>query len=184
MQTRTRAILLAITTAAALSAGLFAPAAAERVAFADPADMGGASLNDIRRVTVNHGVDRLAVRIRFVDLRSDSEGGPASLTMLFNTRAARSGPEFRLTTGLYEGTDYQLRRVRNGRPVGEPLTCPHQLRLDQARDVLRFHVDRSCLDLPTRVRIGVKMTDEYDASHPVTDWLGEPRSFTRAVSTS
>jgi hypothetical protein len=30
----------------------------------------------------------------------------------------------------------------------------------------------------------VKMTDQYDASHPVTDWLGEPRSYTRAVTTS
>ena len=183
MQTRTRALLLAITTVAALTAGGFAPASAERVSFADPADLGGASLNDLRRVVVNHGAGRLSVQIRFTDLRSDSDGGPASLTMLFDTRSA-SGPEYRLTTGLYEGTDYQLRRVRNGRPVGEPLTCPHQLRLDPDADLLRFHVDRDCIGLLSRVRIGVKMTDEYDGSHPVTDWLGERRSYTRWVVSS
>ena len=64
MQTWTRAILLALTTVAALIAGGLSPAAAERVAFSDPADMGGASLNDMRRVVVNHGAGRLSVQIR------------------------------------------------------------------------------------------------------------------------
>jgi hypothetical protein len=183
MQTRTRATLLTATTVLALAVGVFTPAAAQRTAFPDPADMGGASLNDIRRVTVNHGSDRLLVTIGFVDLRHDSEEGPASLTMLLDTRPAQAGPEFRLTTGLYDGTDYQLRRVTDGRP-GEPLTCAHHVRLDSAADTLRFRAARSCLDLPARVRIGVKMTDLYDGSHPVTDWLGQPRSFTRWVSGS
>ena len=184
MNPRTRATLLAATTVLALAVGVFSPAAAQRTSFPDPADMGGASLNDIRRVTVDHRVDRLVVTVRFVDLRRDSEGGPASLTMLFNTRSAQAGPEFRLTSGLYDGTDYQLMRVRDGRPVGEPLTCAHHVTLDPAADTLRFRAARSCLDLPTRVRTGVKMTDEYDASHPVTDWLGERRSFTPWVPMS
>ena len=183
MQTRTRATLLAATTVLALGVGVFAPASAQRSAFPDPADMGGASLNDIRRVTVDHGPDRLVVTIGFVDLRHDSEEGPASLTMLLDTRPGHAGPEFRLTTGLYDGTDYQLRPVVDGRP-GEPLTCAHHVRLDPAADTLTFRAARSCLGMPARVRIGVKMTDEYDGSHPVTDWLGEPRSFTRWVATS
>jgi hypothetical protein len=184
MNTTTRATISALAGLAALASGVFAPAVAGQAAFPDPADMGGASLNDIRRVTIDHGTDRLTVRIRFVDLRRESEGGPASLTALLNTRSALAGPEFRLTTGLYAGTDYQLRRVVDGRPVGEPLTCSHRLRLDFADDVLRFRAARSCLDLPSRVRVGVKMTDEYDGSHPVTDWLGEPRSFTPWVRSS
>lgn len=179
MQTRTRAILLAATTVLALAVGVV-PASAERASFPDPADMGGASLNDIRRVTVHHGSHRVVITMGFVDLRHDSEEGPAGLTMLLDTRPAHAGPEFRLTTGLYDGTDYQLRKITDGRP-GEPLTCSHHVRLDPAADTLRFRAGRGCLDQPTRLRIGVKMTDQYDASHPVTDWLGEPRSFTRWV---
>ena len=35
---------------------------------------------------------------------------------------------------------------------------------------------------PAKVRVGVKMVDLYDGSHPVTDWLGNPRSFTEWVT--
>jgi hypothetical protein len=184
MNLRTRITLGAAATAAAVAAGVFAPAAAERAAFTDPADTGGASLNDIRRVTVDHSPESLAVKVRFKDLRRRSDGGAAGLTILFDTRPRRSGPEFRLTSGLQAGTDYQLMRVRDGRPVGEPLTCPHRVRLHFAKDTLRFHADRQCLGTPRRARISVKMTDMYDASHPVRDWLGAPRSYTPWLASS
>ena len=31
-------------------------------------------------------------------------------------------------------------------------------------------------------RIGVKMTDLYDGSHPVVDWLGKPRYLSIAIA--
>ena len=170
--------LAPVALATTLLGAALAPASAEQASYADPADMGGASLNDLRRVAVNHDTDRFSVRVKVVDLRRRSEAGPAGLTIRIDTRSGRSGPEYRLTTGLYSGTDYQLMRVRDGKAVGEPLTWDHTVRLGFATDVVRFSADRSCLDTPDRARVSVKMTDLYDGSHPVTDWLGEPGSWT------
>ncbi len=176
MNLRTR-VPAAVTAALSIVALAVAPAAAVRAAYDDPADASG-SLTDIRHVSVKHGPTRVKVNVRFTDLRRTSEEGPATLAILLDTRAARSGPEFRLVSGLQEGMDYQLVKMKHGKPVGEPLTCDHAVALDFADDVLAFKVDRSCLDDPSRVRISVRMQDEYDASHPITDWLGAPRSYT------
>lgn len=177
MRRTTRA--LALAAAAATLLGLAAaPASAERIGRADPADTGGASLNDIRRVTVDHGNDRLTVRVKVTDLRRRSEQGPAGLSIRIDTRRRAPGPEYQLSTGLYDGTDYQLMRIRDGHPVGQPLSCDHRVHLGFHTDVVRFTADRRCLRSPHRLRVGVKMTDLYDGSHPVTDWLGRPRSWT------
>jgi hypothetical protein len=171
--------VLAATAASATLAGLLvAPAAAERGAYADPADMGGASLNDLRMVTVDHGSIRTTVRVRVTDLRRHSEAGPAGLTLRLDTRRDVPGPEYRLTTGLYDGTDYQLMKVEDHRVVGQPMTCDHRVHLGFVRDVVRFRAANRCLVTPHRIRVSVKMTDEFDGSHPVTDWLGAPRSWT------
>ena len=181
MRTHPRTIsrtLAPVALATTLLGAALAPASAEQASWADPADTGGASLNDVRRVAVKHDSDRLTVRVKVVDLRRRSDAGPAGLTVRIDTRSARPGPEFRLTTGLYEGTDYQLMRVRGGKAVGEPLTCDHTVRLGFATDVVRFSAARACLGTPQRARVSVKMTDLHDGSHPVTDWLGEPGSWT------
>lgn len=182
MTTTTRALVPLAT--AALVAGLTAaPAAAERVSYADPADTGGASLNDLRRVSVDHTPERAVVRVEVEDLRRRSEAGPAGLTIRLDTRTDRRGPEFRLSTGMYAGTDYQLQRMRRGKPVGDPVTCAHRVRLDFAGDRVVLRAGAGCLGDPDRIRVGVKMTDLYDGSHPVTDWLGEPGSWTGWVTT-
>jgi hypothetical protein len=174
---------LALLATAATVVGLVAaPAAAERASYRDPADTGGASLNDVRRVTLVHGAERVGVRVAVTDLRRRSAAGPAGLTVRIDTRPDRNGAEFRFTTGMYGGTDYQLMRIRNGRPVGEPLTCPQSVHLDFAEDLVVLRAGDGCLGNPDRVRIGVKVTDLYDGSHPVVDWLGAPRSWTRWVS--
>ncbi|WP_028644563.1 hypothetical protein [Nocardioides sp. URHA0020] len=177
--------IVATLTAAALGATLVAaPAAqAEQRRYADPADA-AASLTDIRAVKVDHGARTLAVTVRFTDLRRRSDGGPASLTIGIDTRSSRPGAEFRLVSGLQEGTDYQLMRVRHGRVVGEPLTCGHRVRLDFAHNRLRFVGSRTCLGSPARARIAVLMRDEWDASHPITDWLGARRSYTAWLASS
>ena len=177
-------VLVPLSAAALLVGLVAAPASAERVAQSDPADMGGASLNDIRRVTVNHtGLD-VTVRVKVTDLRRRSDGGPAGLTIRLDTRRAVHGPEYRLTTGMYAGTDYQLMKVEDGHPVGEPMTCDHHVRLGFRTDVVTFTAARRCLATPHRVRVGVKMTDLYDGSHPVTDWLGRPGSWTAWITPS
>lgn len=182
MNTTTR--ILAPLATAALAAGLTAaPAAAERASYADPADTGGASLNDVRRVSVAHGPERAVVRVQVEDLRRRSEAGPAGLTIRVDTRTDRRGPEYRLSTGMNAGTDYQLQRMRRGQPVGDPLTCAHRVRLDFAGDRVVFRAGAACLGDPDQLRVGVKMTDLYDGSHPVTDWLGDPGSWTGWVGT-
>ncbi len=182
MKHRTRVLTTAV--AAMVTATVVAgPAYADKARFADPADA-TASLDDIRSVVVDHRAAQLVVKVRFTDLRRRSTGGPSGLTMLIDTRADRAGAEFRLTTGLQSGTDFQLMKVRGGEAVGEPLTCAHHVRLDFAEDRLTFRAARDCLGSPASVRIGIKMRDEFDGSHPVVDWLGEPRSWTEPLASS
>jgi hypothetical protein len=157
-----------------------APALADRAEVRDPADA-TASLTDIRKVVVDHTPQRLLVKVRFTDLRRTSDGGPSSIGIFLDTDPDQGGPEFRLSSGLQSGTDYQLVRVESWKVVGEPLSCRHHVGLDFADDVLRFRAGHACLDDPAAARVAVKMMDMYDGSHPVVDWLGERRSFTRWV---
>lgn len=178
-----RSAVAAGLLAAAVVPGPAAPAGAAEATYDDPADA-TASLTDIRTVAIKHTPAKLRVVVGFTDLRRRSEGGAAGLTIFIDTRKDRRGADFGLTTGLQDGTDYQLLRIRRGHPVGAPLTCPHRVRLGFAGDRLASDAVRSCLGEPGRVRIGVKMRDDFDPSHPVLDWLGEPRSWTRWVRSS
>ncbi|GEP32823.1 hypothetical protein NSZ01_05910 [Nocardioides szechwanensis] len=182
MTVSTVARAAALAGVAVLTLGLAGPAFAESTSQTDPADVGGASLTDIRKVTLNHGTEQVITKVRFTDLQETSEAGPSGMTIYFDTRPGRKGPEFRLDTGLQSGTDYQLSRVQGWTSPGEPLSCDHSLRLGWATDVATLRVARTCLGNPAKVRVAVKMVDLYDGSHPVTDWLGNPRSFTDRVA--
>ncbi len=174
---------LAAVAAAALTLGLAAagPAAAETTSERDPADTGG-SLSDIRWVKVNHGLEQVITKVRFSALERTSEAGPSGITVFFDTAPGRKGPEVRFDTGLQEGTDYQVTRTRGWAQSGDRLTCPAGLKLAWAKDVAIVRVSRECLGDPAKVRVGVKMVDLYDGSHPMLDWLGNPRSFTSYVA--
>ena len=168
---------LALLTAAVGATLVAGPAYADQARYPDPADA-TASLTDLRAVSVAHGPQRLVVKVRFTDLRARSTGGPSGLAIGIDTDPDRRGPEFRLTTGLQAGTDYQLVAVRGSDVVGEPLTCPHKVALGFAGDRLTFVAARRCLGTPDSVRVALVMRDEFDSSHPVTDWLGARRSYT------
>ena len=151
------------------------PASAERLGLDDPADVGGGSLSDILNVTAIHGTERVVVRVGFAELEPTSDFSPSSLSIFIDTDRSAKGPEFRIGTGLQEGTDYQLVRMEKWKAVGEAMTCQHAVVLNFVSNRVRASVNRSCLGNPVRVRIGAKMTDLYDGSHPVVDWLGERR---------
>lgn len=174
--TRARLLVLAATTA--LLATVTAPAVAETAAVRDGADT-TASLHDIRQVRVAHAPRNVFVATSFTDLRRRSAAGPAGLTVFVDSNPDRPGPERAVVTGLQTGTDYQLVRVRNWRLVGDPLSCDHDVRLDFRRDVAHVRVNRACLGNPAQVRVAVRMVDEYDGSHPVTDWMKGRRLSTR-----
>ena len=174
----TRARLLALAATTALLATVAAPAAAETARVRDGADT-MASLQDIRQVKVAHAPRNVSVATSFTDLRRRSEAGPAGLTVFLDSNPDRPGPERAVVSGLQAGTDYQLVRVRNWRLVGDPLACDHRVELDFRRNVAHVRVARGCLGNPAQVRVAVRMVDEYDGSHRVTDWMKGRRLSTR-----
>jgi hypothetical protein len=176
--------IAAVATLTVGLVGLGAPANAESRSVPDPADATG-SLNDIRRVGINHAERRVWFRVKVTDLRrSPGEGnGYASAGIYFDTDPDDKGPEYLLSTGLYSGMDYALIEVEGfGTRTGEQMTCAHRLRLDYRRNVVRGWVARRCLGKPATVRLAVKMVDQYDASHRVVDWLKGKKKFTRPVA--
>ena len=179
-QRATRA--LAAAALAALSFTVPSAARAESVGVADAEGDAGGSLSDIRKVKANFGEAQLFVKVRFAELEPETEFGGSSLSLFVDTDATRRGPEFRLASGLQHGTDYQLVRMVDWRPVGENLSCRHALRLDFDANVLAARMGRACLGAPAEVRVGAKMIDMYDGSHPTVDWLKKPRGFTRWLS--
>ncbi|KQY64068.1 MULTISPECIES: hypothetical protein [unclassified Nocardioides] len=177
--TRSTHRIAGLVASAALAAVALAPAAAhaDSTTVRDGADA-TASLSDIYRVTANHGYARLAVTTTFADLRRRSTGGSSSAAIYIDTRPARTGPEYALFTGLQEGTDYQLLRMRDWKPFGDPLSCDHTLALNYRTDVARFSVARSCIGSPALVRVGMRMVDYYDGSHVIRDWMTGQRRYT------
>jgi hypothetical protein len=169
---RPAATVVGVVALLATTAG---PASAERLGLDDPADVGGASLSDILAVTAVHAREKVVVRVDFAELEPTSDGGPSSLSVFVDTDPSAKGPEFQVGAGLQEGTDYQLVRMVGWKPVGEPLTCSHAVRISFDANRARTRISRECLGDPAKVRVGVKMTDLYDGSHPVVDWLGKRR---------
>jgi len=165
----------AVAGVALLIAATGGPASAERLGLDDPADVGGASLSDILAVSAVHTTKKVAVRVDFAELEPTSEAGPSSLAIFVDTDPSAKGPEFRVGMGLQAGTDYQLVRIEKWKAVGEPLSCAHTVAINFTTNRVRAKISRPCLGNPEQVRIGVKMTDLYDGSHPVVDWLGKPR---------
>lgn len=173
-RTRLRRSLLGTALALTLVGTAAGPASAERLGLDDPADA-SASLSDILAVTAVHAPKKLVVRVDFAELEPTSDAGPSSLAVFVDTDPSAKGPEFRVATGLQQGTDYQLVRMEDWKPVGEPLSCSHVVGLNFDTNRARVRVSRTCLGNPQKVRIGVKMTDLWDGSHPVVDWLGKRR---------
>ena len=168
---------LAIATAAALTTTLVAaPAHAQGVRVDDGADA-TASLTDIRIVRVRHTDDRLTVKVNFPNLRKKAS---ASMNIYVDTDSGGRGPEYVLGTPLFSGSDYALWRMEDWKFTGnEPVDCRYGMTYMWRRDFVVFSARRGCFDRPNELRIGLRMHDTGDASHPVTDWLRGRRLFTR-----
>ena len=179
---RKRIVLGGLAAALGLSL-IAAPAYAEKVHVDDPDDgIGNVTPLDVVAVDARFGEKLARVHVHFQDLRPTSDGGPGSVEIYIDTKPKRKGPEFRIVTGLQEGTDYQLTRMRDWKPVGEPSTCTHKVRLDFENDVVHAAFGKDCIRYPKKLRVGVKMTDLWDGSHPVTDWLVKPRFWTEFLA--
>ncbi|HEY7719166.1 MAG TPA: hypothetical protein VH915_10410 [Pedococcus sp.] len=164
MRTRT-----ALTAGAALVlAGLTAaPASAEFYGIDDPADA-SASLTDIYSIEASHGRDNLRVRVRFNELMRSSAAG---LSIFIDSDRGVKGPEYVLSSGLGDGTDYVLTAADAWRGSDDRISCDYAARPKWGKDLFRAVISRDCFDSATAVRVSVKMVDQADGSHPVVDWV-------------
>lgn len=178
MTTLARSTAAALGGAALLLSTLAAPAQAEVYGIDDPADA-SASLTDIHALSVRHGADNVVVKVRFADLRRK---GSAGMSVFLDSDRASAGPEYVLGMGLSDGTDYLLTPADGWRSAQQSVDCDYQAWLRYDRDVAKVWISRGCLDEPEEVRVSVKMTDDSDASHPITDWAPGKRRFTLPVA--
>jgi len=174
MNVRRTVRALAATATLTAVVALAPTAQAETVRVDDGADA-MASTTDIRTVRITHGTHRLRVQVNFPNLKRKAQ---AVLAIYVDTNGSRRGPEYALFTPLFSGGDYALLKM-DGWNSGEPVECRYNAEFDWAGDQVRFRAARGCFDKPDELRVGMRMRDEADPSHPVTDWLLGRREFTR-----
>lgn len=166
--------LIGGVAAAALATTLLAPPAhAEYYSIEDPADA-KASPSDIYGMRVRHGAEQVNVAVNFADLRRSSSAG---ISVYFDTVKSRRGPEYVLSSGLGDGTDYVLTKAFRWRGRGAPVECDYEARVKWGVERFRALVSRECFGTPDEVRASVKMGDVVDASHRVIDWVPERRKW-------
>ncbi|MBD3945346.1 hypothetical protein [Nocardioides ganghwensis] len=175
---RTR-ISLAAIPALGLAALLAAPAHAEFYSIDDPADA-KASLTDVYGIEANHGSDNVLVKVRFNELMRSSAAG---VSVFFDTDRDARGPEYVLSSGLGDGTDYVLTEADGWRGSDERVSCDYVARPKWGQEVFRAVLSRACFDRVPSLRISVKMVDQADGSHPVRDWAPKRKRWTLPIAT-
>lgn len=174
---RTRISLTAVAALALLGlAG--APANAEYYSIDDPADA-DASLTDVYGLHARHGADNLLVKVRFNELMRSSAAG---VSVFVDTVRDARGPEYVLSSGLGDGTDYVLTEADGWRGSDDRVSCDYAARPRWGQEVFRAVISRACFDRVPSVRVSVKMVDPADGSHPVRDWAPERRRWTLPIA--
>ena len=157
---------LAAGSALVLVGMVAAPAHAEFYGIDDPADA-SASLTDIYGIEANHGSDNLRVKVYFNELMRSSAAG---VSVFIDTDRDVKGPEYVLSSGLGDGTDYVLTEAAGWQGSDSRVRCDYAARPRWGKDVFRAVISRDCLDGASSVRVSVKMVYQADGSHPVVDW--------------
>lgn len=170
----------ALTAGAALVlAGVVAaPAHAEFYSIDDKADASG-SLTDIYGLDVNHGGNNLLVKVRFSELMRTSAAG---VSVFLDTDRTEKGPEYVLSSGLGDGTDYVLTEADGWRGSDDRVSCDYTARPKWGNDVFRAVISRDCFDRVPQVRVSVKMVDQADGSHPIADWAPQRKRWTLPIA--
>ena len=163
---RTR-ISLSALPALALTALVAAPAHAEFYSIDDPADA-KPSLTDIHALQANHGSENLLVKVRFHELMRSSAAG---VSIFIDADRAEKGPEYVLSSGLGDGTDYVLTEAEAWRGTDDRVDCDYSAHPRWGKEVLRVLVSRDCFGRVPSVRVSVKMVDPTNGSDTVVDWV-------------
>lgn len=174
---RTR-ISLAVGSALVLATLTAASADAEFYSIDDPADA-SPSLSDISGIEVNHGSENLRVKVYFDDLVRSSAAG---VSIFIDTDRNDKGPEYVLSSGLGDGTDYVLTEAEAWRGSDNRVKCAYAARPRWGKDVFRAVISRDCFDRVSTVRVSVKMADQTDGSHPVVDWVPKRHRWSLPVA--
>ncbi len=174
---RSLRVLAAATAAAAMLATVPAQAATTVV---DDGPDASASLTDIRTVRVDHTDRRVEVKVSFPNLRKRAQAG---LTVYVDSDPDARGPERAVGLPLFSGSDFVMWRMRDWEFVGDrPVSCRYGADYRWRRDVLVLTARRGCFHRADEIRVGMRMLDVADGSHPVTDWLIGRRDFTEWVA--
>lgn len=178
MNTRTRALTLAATSAATLA--LAAPAMAASLTVTDPEDISHGV--DLRKVKVANGDETLRVTLTHINLRKSFRTG-AGGSVYLDTDPADKGPEYVFAGGFFEGTDYLLSETEGFGPDkwGKAVSCDYRMRLDYVEEKTRMRMAQDCLGDVDQVRVAVKVAGQRTDGTTLVDWLGEPRQFTAWV---
>lgn len=164
-----------------LALSLASPVHAASTRVDDGADA-TASLTDIHTVRVDHTARVVRIRVTFPDLRKRAQAG---LTVYVDSDRDRRGPERVVGLPLFSGSDYSMWRMRDWEYVGDrPVSCRYHADYRWRRDVIVLTSRRGCFTRADEVRVGMRMRDGADGSHPVTDWLRGRRHFTRWVASA
>ena len=161
----------------ALTALVAAPAHAEFYSIDDPADA-EESLTDIYGLEANHGSDNVLVKVRFRELMRSSAAG---VSVFFDTDRDVKGPEYVLSSGLGDGTDYVLTEADGWRGSDDRVRCEYAARPKWGQEVFRAVVSRAGFDRTPSVRVSVKMVDQADGSTPVVDWAPKKRRWSLPI---
>lgn len=170
---------IAAVSVAALTLGLAAPANAELYGIDDFGNTGHGS--DLRAVQIRNAPKKLVVTTTHENLRKDPKSG-SSGAVFIDTDPADRGPEYVFVGGFFVGTDYSLLHTEgfHHSTWGEPVDGTYSMTVDYLAETVTFRMSRAAIGKAGKVRVAVRVsgTRTDGTSNGLTDWLGEPRSFT------
>ena len=169
-------------SAAALTLTQLAPATADGIGVADPADLHHGV--DLRSVVVDHKANNLVVTTTHTNLRETFRSGSGGAVFI-DTDPADPGPEYVVVGGYFVGTDYSLLHTDGfaGSTWGDPVEGSYRMTVDYDKEQVRTRISRAALGSPEQVRVAVRVAGtRTDGSNTRRDWLGAPRSFTEWVA--
>ena len=169
-------IALAAGSAVVLASTVAAPAHAEFYSIDDPIDA-SPSLSDMSGMEANHGSDNLRVKVYFQELMRSSAAG---VSIFIDTYRDVKGPEYVLSSGLGDGTDYVLTEADGWRGSDTRVKCDYAARPRWGKDVFRAVISRDCFDRAPTVRVSVKMGDQAGAER-VVDWVPKRRRWSLPI---
>lgn len=170
---------IAALSVVAVTLGLAAPANAELYGIDDLGSTGHGS--DLLAVSIRNAPKKLVITTTHENLRKDPKSG-SSGAVFIDTDPTNRGPEYVFVGGFFEGTDYSLLHTDgfHHSTWGEPVEGTYSMAIDYVADTVTFRMSRAAIGKAGKVRVAVRVsgTRNDGTSNGLTDWLGEPRSFT------